>query len=267
MTDDRANLRETWRAFFSEACRDDIRRLAEHYPQQRSLYVDMLNLYEFDGEFTTSLFGNPDRYLRAGAAALRELADPFERVNVRLTNHPGLIGIDGLRSRHVAELVTVEGVTAEVGRVQSALETAVYVCEECGETEPRRVAGLPTTPGRCGACGTPGALELLHDASAYVDVQRVALEHPPEGRSDDGTPRAIEALLDDDLVGTIGPGERLLATGVVRLEPAGAPNRFDFYLDVVSLDEEPGDVPVGGEDISGELQQAIESRWELLTDG
>lgn len=266
MSDDRADLRETWRTFFGEAYRDDVGQLAERYPQERSLYVDVLDLYEFDNEFTTALFAEPDRFLRAGAATLQELADPFERINVRLKNHPGLLGIGGLRSRHVAELVTVEGVTAEVDGVQSALETAAYVCGACGETERRRVAGRPMAARRCGSCGTAGALELTRESSTYVDVQRVRLESPPEGRGEEGPPAAIDALLDDDLVGTIGPGERLLTTGVVRLEPAAAENRFDFYLDVVSIDEEPGEVPAAGEGISGELQHTIESRWELLTD-
>ena len=260
------DLRETWRAFLAEACRDEVHELAEQYPRERSLYVDVLDLYAFDGDFTTALFAEPDRYLRAGAAVLRELGDPFERVNVRLTNHPGLLGIDGLRSRHVDELVTVEGVTAEVAGVQSAVEVAAYRCRECGETERRRLAGLAATPGRCGACGTAGALDRDVEGSTYVDVQRVRLERPPDGRAEEGPRAAIDALLDDDLVGTVGPGERLLATGVVRLQPADAPNRFDFYLDVVSLDEEPGEVSAAGEDISGELQQAIESRWQLLTD-
>ena len=59
------------------------------------------------------------------ARALSELAEGFRRVNVRLTNHPGLLGIDRLRSRHVSELVTVEGTLESA--VQRAVEYAAEV--------------------------------------------------------------------------------------------------------------------------------------------
>lgn len=267
MSKGRRDPQETWRAFFAEACREEVRQLVDAYPRERSLYVDVLDLYEFDGEFTTSLFDDPDRYLAAGATALQDLADPLDRVNIRLINHPGLLGIEGLRSRHIAELVTVEGITAEVADVQSALETAVYRCRHCDETVTQRIGRLSGAPGSCPACGTTDALELDAERSTYVDVQRLILDSPRDGRSDDGPLSSIDAIVDDDLVGTVNAGERLLATGIVRLEPAATPNWYDFYLDVVSLDEEPGEMPAPGEDISGELQEAIQSRWELLTDG
>lgn len=266
MSRDRGELRDVWRTYFREAVADDVRQLAGDYPQERSLYVDILDLYEFDEGFTKALFSAPDRYLRAGADALESLADGFERVNVRLTNNPGLLGIDGLRSRHVSELVTVEGVTAAVDGIQSAVSEAVYECASCGETVRRRPRERLETPARCHACEAPGSLELRQDRSTFVDVQRVELARAPDARSDGEASASINALVDDDLVGTVGRDERLLVTGIVRLERRSAANRFDFYLDVVSLDEELGDTQRAEVDASSELQQAIESRWELLAD-
>lgn len=266
MSRDRGELGDTWRTYFREACPDDVRQLAADYPQERSLYVDVLDLYEFDDAFTKALFTGPDRYLRAGADALAGLSDGFERVNVRLTNNPGLLGIDGLRSRHVSELVTVEGVTAAVDGIQSAVSEAVYQCLSCGGTVSRRPRGRLDAPTRCEACGTESAFELRQDESTFVDVQRLALERPPDAQTDDRGTDMIDALVDDDLVGTVAPDERLLATGIVRLERQSAANRFDFYLDIVSIDEEPGELPGTADDVSSELQQAIQSRWELLTD-
>lgn len=266
MPRDRGQLQDTWRTFFREACPDDVRQLAADYPQDRSLYVDVMELYEFDGEFTKALFSAPDRFLGAGADALRGLADGFGRVNVRLTNHPGLLGIDGLRSRHVSELVTVEGVAASVDGVQSAVVEAVFECPACGETVRRTPGNQLEVPRTCPACGSAGPLQLRQDRSRFVDVQRLELERPPDGRGDTDGVASIDAVLDDDLVGTVRPDERLLATGIVRLERTSPVNRFDLYLDAVSIDEEPGETQRTVDDVSSELARAIQSRWEVLTD-
>lgn len=265
MAGDGADLRDTWGRFYRSTSESEVRQLLEAYPQERSLHVDVLDLYEFDESFTRGLFSSPDQYLHAGADALRSLDDSFNRVNVRLTNHPGLLGIDSLRSRHVSELVTVEGVVADVDRVQAAAAVAVFECRRCGHRVQRRGRGIEP-PGRCGECGTTDAHRLDFDRSSFVDVQRLELEGPVENRRDGDLPAAIDAVIDDDLVGTVLPGDRVLATGVVRLESGAHSGRFDFYLDVNSVDEEPGQVQASTDDISSELQQAIESRWELLTD-
>lgn len=267
MAGDGTDLRDQWGRFYRAKSEADIRRLIEEYPQDRSLYVDVLDLYEFDESFTRGLFSDPDRYLRAGADTLRDLHDSFNRVNVRLTNHPGLLGIDGLRSRHVSELVTVEGVVAGVGEIQSSVTDAVYECERCGHRVHHGPRYRLSAPGGCTECGADGSVVLDHERSTFVDVQRVDLQTPPDSRPDEDDPASIEAVVDDDLVATARPGDRLLATGVVRLERESDANRFDFSLDVISLDEEPGEGRLETDDVSTELREAIASRWELLTDG
>lgn len=266
MSGDGGSPTEVWRSFYRERCQDDIRELVEEYPQERSLYVDVLELYEFDSTFTEALFSQPERCLQAGRDALRDLVDGFERVNVRLTNHPGLLSLDGLRSRHVSELVTVEGVVAAVDPVQSSVVEAVFSCPACGEAVRRRAGSPATPPGRCDSCGAHGPLQLDEGRSTFVDVQRTELTRPTTATSDEGPSVAIDAVLDDDLVTTVQSSDRLLATGIVSLDAQSATNRFDFYLDVVSIDREPGEVRREVDDAANELQRAIESRWELLAD-
>lgn len=266
MPGDRGELRDAWNQFYRSSAEPAIRELLDAYPQERSLEVDVLDLYEFDESFTRGLFSHPDRYLAAGAEALRGLNDTFNRVNVRLTNHPGLLGIASLRSRHVSELVTVEGVVGAVDPVQATASTGVFGCERCGHRVERRARRRVATPSRCGECGAVDSFRLDFDRSTFVDVQRLELEAPAEGRRGDGPSASIDTVIDDDLVGTVSAGDRLLVTGVVRLESQGEAGRFDFYLEANAIDEEPGEVPTESSDVSTELQEAIQSRWELLTD-
>lgn len=266
MSRDGADLRETWSRFYHSNAEADVRRLLEAYPQERSLHVDVLELYEFDESFTRALFSQPDRFLQAGAEALRGLNDALNRVNVRLTNHPGLLGLESLRSRHVAELVTLEGVIAAVDQIQVTATPAVLGCQRCGHRVERDSGRRSAAPGQCPECGASDSYRLDHGRSTFVDVQRVDLEESSADRhGGEGTP-SIEALLDDDLVGAVQVGDRVLATGVVRVAPRTDSDRFDFYLDVNAIDEEPGRPPSTTGDVSTELREAITSRWELLTE-
>ena len=265
MAADAAALRGAWDRFYRAQCEADIRRLVEAYPRERSLHVDVLDLYAYDDEFTKGLFSSPDRYLRAGAESLRALDDAFSRVNVRLVNHPGLLGIGSLRARHVDELVTVEGVVDDVAGVQAAVSAAVYACSACGHAIRRRPDARLAPPGRCKECDAVGSMAFDADRSTYVDVQRVVLATPGGGPLEGGERAMLDVLVDDDLVETVEEGDHLLATGIVRLDREGDANRFDFYLDVVSLNEEPGKTERVVDDASSELQRAIQSRWEQLT--
>lgn len=266
MSKDGGSLRETWHSFYRSTCEADIRGLAEEYPQERSLYVDVLELYEFDEPFTRGLFSHPDRYLQAGAEALRGLDDAFNRVNVRLRNHPGLLGLESLRSRHVSELVTVEGVSVEVDQVQVTANPAVFGCRSCGHRLERDSGRRSAAPAQCSECGIPGGYQLDHARSTFIDVQRIELQGSSDNRPGGAGPVTIEAVLDDDLVGSVGVGDQLMATGVVRVARRADSERFDFYLDVNSVDEEPGQPPTSADDVSTELRDAITSRWERLAE-
>ena len=266
MSGDRGDLREAWNRFYRSSAEPAIRELLEAYPQERSLEVDVLDLYEFDESFTRGLFSHPDRYLTAGADALRALNDTFNRVNVRLTNHPGLLGIGSLRARHVSELVTVEGVVGAVDPVQATASTGGFGCDRCGHRVERRARRRVETPTRCGECGAVDSFRLDFDRSTFVDVQRLELEAVAENQRGDAPGPSSDTVIDDDLVGSVSAGDRLLVTGVLRLEGQGRSGRFDFYLEANAIDEEPGEAPREPGDVSNELQEAIQSRWELLTD-
>lgn len=263
MSGERAKLADVWHTFFRERCADDLRTLAEEYPRDRSLRVDILDLYGFDESFTQRLFDDPDRVIEAGRQSLRDLHEPFDRVNVRLTNHPGLLGLDSLRTRHVSELVSVEAGVAAVGPVESAVTVAVFTCPRCGATTRRRPRDRIVTPRYCEECGDAGALELDLGRSALVDVQQLTLE-PLRDETDTTGDARLDAVVDDDLVGTVAPGEQLLLTGVLRLDGQPPVNRFEFYLDANEVSQEPIEARPPVADVSSELRDAIESRWELL---
>lgn len=241
------DLRERWRAVY-RGQEDDVRRLAREYPGERSLSLDLLELYEQDEGLAEALFADPDRVLRQGEAALAALRSEFDRVNLRVENHPGLLAPAGVRSRHVGELVTVEGTVAEADGVRARIAQARYTCRECGHDVRRRPVGLDDPDLE--SCPECGGGKLRRTDAEFVDVQRLRVV-------DDG---GIDVYLDDDLVGVAGAQDRALVTGVVRLDKR-AGNLFDFYLSTVGADVDPGERDRPADE---EIQDLIRSRWEVI---
>jgi replicative DNA helicase Mcm len=243
------DIQERWRARFRRR-RADVGRLAEEYPETRSLYVDVLDLHEEDRDLTEALLSEPDRVLRAGAETLADLTG-VQRVNVRVENHPGLLFPATVGARHVGELVTVEGVAAEVRAPVAGLERGRYACVECGEECERTATGIEDpAPAACPSCG--GAVALSRGRSQFRDVQRVRVE-------EDGGDGGIDVYLDDDIVGAVTAADPVVVTGVVRVT-----NRqrglFEYYLSALSVETGTARRP-DEEDAVGDL---IRSRWESI---
>lgn len=248
---------DRWRTYLLEQCDSEVGDLAGAYPERRSLTVDVIDLYDFDEELVTALFDAPCHVLRQASDALRELHDAFGRVHVRVENNPELLSVERLGSPHVHELVTVEGRVASVGSVETTAVETVYDCPNCGGSLVTRPVGVRLDePHRCERCDWDGGFDLRHDRSTFADLQRVSFAQLPEDRrEEEADPRTVAVYLSDDLVGSVAPDDRLLVTGIARLNPRGSSNRFDLYVDANAVAEErPREESEG-------LAEIITSQW------
>lgn len=254
-----APVEEAWRSFLRDRAAGDVRSFVQGYPEERSFYVDVFDLHRFDADLVDRLFSDPDGVLRAGTEVLRAAHDDLGRVNLRLRNLPSQLSLGAVRARHVAKLVSVDGLVETVGPAEASATEAAFVCEACGEAVRTRPRGMElAVPGHCAECGSVGTVALDRDRSTFVDVQRVVL-----GGADDAAP-TMAVFLDDDLVGTVEPGESLRVTGVVRLSPHAGENRFAFYLDGLTVDEQAPGPSEDDRDVDEQLKESIRSRWEFV---
>jgi len=254
------SVEAAWRSFFGEHLAAEVRSFVGQYPAERSLYVDVFDLHRHDEGVVERLFEDPDDVLELGTDVLRAAYDDLGPVNLRLRNLPSQLGLGSVRSRHVSKLVSVDGVVDAVGPVEARARKAEFVCDACGAPERDHPRGMELrTPARCDACGTAGSMALDRDRSTFVDVQRVVLRDAEEDSS-----HTMAVFLDDDLVDTVKRGESLRVTGVVRLDPRPDENRFRFYVDGLTVDEQsPGPVE-DDRDVDEQLKASIRSRWEFV---
>lgn len=249
----------TWQSYFSQRCHPDVAALANHYPDRRSLYVDLVDLYGYDAEFTVALSDAPGRFLRRATGVLRDGREAFDHVNVRVTNNPAMFRLGDLGTRHLHELVTVQGVAESLGSIQATAAVAVFECRHCGEAVDVPPCGVRLSePRRCESCDGDGAFEFRPGRSTFVDLRRVSFAAPRDERDDAADPRTLDVFLADDLVDAVHAGDQFLVTGIVRPVRVGPSNRFDLCVDGLTVAEERSAV----EDRS--LAEVIQSRWESM---
>lgn len=222
------SLSESWQSYFLNRCQTDVEALAEAFPSRRSLYVDLIDLHEFDSELCQSLFDTPDRVLSAGTAVLSDITDISRPIHVRVENNPHQCPVSAIQARHLHDLVTVEGVVESVASVRMTATRAQYDCPACDASTARSPAGIEVdAPARCDACGWDGQFTFRPTRSQFVDVQRLALapRRIHDGRGHEVTPFRHTSLMTSSerslrTSATVSPG---FSVSIRRTVPRSSP--------------------------------------------
>ncbi len=223
---------------------------------QKSLVVDFDDLILYNAELAEKLIEEPSRVLEAFSSALKaiverenpEYAKSVRKFYVRVRNPPKILSIREMSSEYIGKLVAVEGIVTRITRVDAKLVRARYRhVDELGQKHefdyPPPESGAEITdrlekPPYCLVCHRPAKLELVAEASEFVDWQKVVIQEKPEEVPGGQIPRSIEAVLTGDIVDTVRPGDRVVVTGILRVAPLasiekrGSRTIFSFYIDV-----------------------------------
>ena len=224
--------------FFRRYYRERILELARGYPEEgRALTVEWDDLYQFDPDLADDLRANPNRVLADAREALRTFDVPvdvdLDQAEVYVAGFPSITRIRDIRAEHVNTLVSVRGLIRKATPVRPKVEVAVYECLTCGgQIEVVQRGQDLREPNRCHHCERNTQLDRLDDRSKFVDSQRIRIQESPEGLRGGDTPQNIDVHLETDLTGIVSPGDRVTATGILRLREQRQGNTTSPILDV-----------------------------------
>ncbi|MFB6111511.1 MAG: minichromosome maintenance protein MCM [Halobacteriaceae archaeon] len=246
-----------YRRYYSE----DIGELARQYPDDRkSLYVDWLDLFQFDPDIAEDFVSQPGQLRQYAEEALRLYDLPVDvnlgGAHVRLRDLDDKTPIREIRSRHVNTLVSIQGMVRKATDVRPKVTDAAFECQRCGTLNvvPQGRGGFQE-PHECQGCERQGPFEINYDQSEFIDAQRIRIQESPEGLRGGETPQGIDVNIEDDITGVVTPGDHVTVTGVLRLdqqERGGEKTAmFDVYMDGWTIeieDEEFEDMEITDED-------------------
>jgi replicative DNA helicase Mcm len=241
-------LVERFEEFYRDKYSDDIRDLAQEYPDgKRSLYIDWEVLHEFDSDLADDFLTTPRQLKEYAEEALRlsEITDVnLGQAHVRLHNLPEITRISDLRSKHLNSLVSVYGTVIRVSEVVSQPDEVAWECQRCGTLTriPQRASvqsfNNARKPHECQGCERQGPFQANHSQSTFQDAQSIVVREPLEGTGTEDERASIVVNLNDDLAGSLSVGDHLVVTGVLNFTDEDSDTTAslpDKYLDGHSL--------------------------------
>ncbi|PNX46403.1 MAG: hypothetical protein BV459_06450, partial [Thermoplasmata archaeon M11B2D] len=219
------NLVAEWQNFFEENCRTDIETLALDYPEQRSLFVDYWVLDKANPHLAELLINQPYKAFFNAETALNNIDVAVEnklQLHFRITNLSDAqkLIIRKIRANHLGKLAAVEGLVKKRTEVRPKLLVAAFQCQKCGAIiKIDQEEDILKEPSECfedqGGCGRVSSFKLSTNLSSFIDSQKIEIQENPEGLRGGAQPERISVYLEDDLVGEIAPGDRVIVNGIL----------------------------------------------------
>jgi replicative DNA helicase Mcm len=217
----------------------------------RSLVIDFEELIAFDPALARSVTERPDDYIgyasSAATAQMRvedpEYAEHAGRIFARFRRLPEKRALRKIGAEDMKKLALVEGIVVRTTQVRPMIVKAVFRCRKCLEIVQEEQSGdLMRGPGpTCPICKQKTAWELLEEQCKFKNTQEARVQERPEDLPPGQLPRYLDVRLEDDLVDTARPGDRVAVTSIVRAEKQyvgekGRLRTFNLYLEANFVD-------------------------------
>src|SRR6476661_3415654 len=192
-----------------------------------SLIADYIDLDVANPEIAKLITYKPDETLEAFNEAvvsiLREIHFDYaeeikEKVKVRIGNYTVQKGLRDINAEVIDKLIGVSGMVVRSSEVKPLAKKIGYRCLNCDAINEAQLKGLSLRkPTKCINCSEK-ELEMDPENSIFTDFQLVRLQELPEDLPAGQLPHYVEVTVMDDLVDRCRPGDRVLLTGIVRIE-------------------------------------------------
>ena len=193
----------------------------------QSLIVDYIDLDSYNPLLAKEITHKPDEYLEAFNEAvlsvLREIHPDYEqeiheKTRVRIGNYTVQKGLREINADLINKLVSISGMVVRSSEVKPLAKKIAYKCTNCSTVTDAQLKGLVMKkPVKCPACSEK-ELEMDPESSLFIDFQLVRLQELPEDLPAGQLPHYIEVTVMSDLVDQCRPGDRIILTGIIRIE-------------------------------------------------
>jgi replicative DNA helicase Mcm len=193
----------------------------------QSLVVDYIDFDSFNPSLAKQITHEPDEMLEAFNEAvlsiLREIHPDYEqeirdKIRVRMGNYTVQKGLREINADLIDKLVSVSGMVVRSSEVKPLAKKVAYRCTNCNTVTEAQLKGLVLKkPQKCPACSEK-ELEMDPETSIFIDFQMVRLQELPEDLPAGQLPHYVEVTVMGDLVDQCRPGDRIMLTGIIRIE-------------------------------------------------
>jgi replicative DNA helicase Mcm len=215
-----AELSDKFLEFFNAYYIDKINDMYLSYPKTRSLLADIKDLEKFDSDLAEEMINNPDNVLPAASAALAKLnpnPNATETVYARFFGLEGAPLIQDVGSEYIGKMLTLDSLSVKRSEIMPRVSLGVFKCTFCGTVLKLKI-DRDTVIDLCPQCKRR-SLKQDNAESHFTNLQKIAVQDPLEKLKGSTPTWQLEVWLEDDLVNTVIPGDRIEITGILRIKP------------------------------------------------
>lgn len=188
-------------------------------------YNDMVLSTKIDDHFNT----NADQILKAFSKAifliLRErfpgYADQIkDEIRARVINFPVQRGLREINAEIINKMTSVSGMVVRASEIKPLARELNYICPQGHRTQVILLKGMSVNaPTKCSdpKCSHRD-LDVEPETSKFIDFQIIRLQELPEDLPPGQLPHYVDVAIKQDLVDSARPGDRVILTGIVRIE-------------------------------------------------
>ncbi len=201
----------------------------EMMPKNTKYIVVDYNDLIYEPEIVSLFSENPDRVFDAFSRAIKEAlqtrftdyaAKIADEVRVRLVNYPLQRSLRQINAEIIGTITSVSGMVVRASEVKPLAKELIFNCPDNHTITVIQLQGMDANMPV--VCSNPNCKHrdfvLKPEASKFIDFQLLRLQELPEDLPPGQLPHYIDVTLRQDLVDNARPGDRIILTGVVRIE-------------------------------------------------
>jgi replicative DNA helicase Mcm len=192
-----------------------------------SLVVDYIDFDTFNPGLAKQITHNPDDMFEAFNEAILSILSEIhpdyaqeirDKIKVRIGNYTVQKGLRDINADVIDKLIGVSGMVVRSSEVKPLAKKIGYRCLNCNIINEAQLKGLLLKkPLKCINCSEK-ELEMAPENSIFTDFQMVRLQELPEDLPAGQLPHYVEVTVMGDLVDQCRPGDRIMLTGIIRIE-------------------------------------------------
>ncbi|KAM7500663.1 hypothetical protein LguiA_025077 [Lonicera macranthoides] len=214
---------------------DEIRNMIHH--KRRRLIINLAHLFNHEegDDLARRLLRNPSEYMQSLSDAVTDVARSIDPKYLK-EGEQVLVGFEGpfvsrrvtprdLLSSFIGSLVCVEGIVTKCSLVRPKVVKSVHFCPSTGNFTSREYRditsnmGLPTGSVYPTRDDNGNLLVTEYGLCKYKDHQTISMQEVPENSAPGQLPRTVDIIVEDDLVDSCKPGDRVAIVGIYKALP------------------------------------------------
>ncbi|MEM3202447.1 MAG: minichromosome maintenance protein MCM, partial [Candidatus Micrarchaeaceae archaeon] len=147
--------------------------------------------------------------------------------------------VQDVGSKYIEKLISLDSLIIKRSEINPKVKIGIYRCTYCGKTYKINV-DKEEPPEICIQCKRKSVKEVPEE-SRFINLQKIAVQDPLEKLRGNTPTWQLEAWIEDDLVNTVIPGDRIELTGILRIRPRRnmkgkiEKNVYSMYVEVISI--------------------------------